>query len=515
MELEMKVSIDNKQAKKLLAKYKPYLSRNDIGKLFKLILERPNEDIYDITEDYIAKKYSIDKITDLIEETQKKQVSFKWIMQKLHISKSRFYFRLNYLKRYYIKRNIDLIIQRSKITKRQRIPKDKFYINQLLKRKDTQRYILLNPGPVLTSPSVKNALVQYDMCHRDKDFQDLLAKLKRQCLLLFGADKKYRVLFISGSGTAGLEAALSSFIPEGKKVLVASNGAFGERLSDILTLHRIPVVYRKYPWGKRLNIHDLEQHLEEDNDIYAIAVNHHETSVGLLNPIHTIGMLAKKYKKIFIIDAISSLGAEKINVIRDNIDVCITSSNKCIHSVTGLSLVCAKQHLLDSLKEQRPRSYYLDVYKHYQYLENLNQTPYTPNITSFFALDAAVKELLEEGLENRRKKYIRRNSLLKSELIRLGFSFFTDSGDESHTILTVKVPEWLEYREFYNKVKSLGFLIYDCKPPLYGKYFQIANMGDLNEAMLYDFIFVVEKVLKEMNSGRKAKKKVLYNVIEI
>lgn len=412
--------------------------------------------------------------------------------------KPRLYYRLNYIKRHHLGRNMSAVTGNIKRRRRISRRKNDAYIKKLLRRKEGKRYILLNPGPVLTTASVKNSLIQYDMCHRDPDFSELLARLKRNILPLFGADDRYRALFISGSGTAGLEATLSSLVPHGRSMLVISNGAFGQRLEQILELHRIPTVSLRWEWGERVDVERIAGALREHPDIWGIAMNHHETSVGLLNPVDRVGRLAHEHGKVFMIDAISSLGAEHVDMIGQHIDACVTSSNKCLHSVTGVAIVCVRKALLDGLEGVPPRSFYLDLYQHYRYLEDRNQTPFTPNVTSFFALDQAVTELIGEGIESRRHTYRWRNSFLRGELSRLGFSFFTSTGDESSTILTVRVPPDIDYRAFYDRLKEYGFLIYDCKPPLAGDFFQIANMGALHPAMLYDFVFIVERTLRRM-----------------
>jgi 2-aminoethylphosphonate-pyruvate transaminase len=148
-----------------------------------------------------------------------------------------------------------------------------------------------------------------------------------------------------------------------------------------------------------------------------------------------------------------------------------------------------------------PRSYYLDLKKYLEYADGLNQTPYTPAVSNFYALDQALKELLDKGLESRRLRYIELNSILKSELSRLGFEFLTDDNCESHSILTVKVPEDIDFEKLYSSLKERGFLVYRCKHLLKDKYFQIANMGALRRGMLYDFIFSVEKILDRMRKN--------------
>lgn len=184
---------------------------------------------------------------------------------------------------------------------------DRPFINLLLKSKN-KRVILFNPGPVMTTATVKSALIQNDVCHRDVDFEIIMQELTSNAIRVFDADEEYSVVFISGSGTSGLEAAISSAIPEDKKILILNNGAFGTRLCEIADLHHIKTVVIKKEWGELFDLAEVEEALRNDPDIFALAVNHHETSVGVLNPVHELGLLTKKYGKLLIVDAVSSLG---------------------------------------------------------------------------------------------------------------------------------------------------------------------------------------------------------------
>ena len=291
---------------------------------------------------------------------------------------------------------------------------------------------------------------------------------------------------------------MSSCVPENKTILILSNGAFGERLYDIAQLHGMEIVLVKKEWGEIFDTKEVERKLASNRKISVVAMNHNETSTGILNPVHEVGKMCRRYNKLFIVDAISSLGAEKISVRNDNIDICITSSNKCLHGFSGVTLLCINNRVWGRINDIKPRSYYLDLKKYYRYSKELNQTPYTPSVANFYALDKALQELLEEGLEIRRLKYRELNSLLKLELSKLGFEFFTNHDCQSHSILTVKVPEDIEFKGFYDILKQMGFVIYSCKPPLSGKYFQVANMGALSKGMIYDFIFAVKSTLKKL-----------------
>lgn len=449
--------------------------------------------------EYLSKKFSIDRIDDMHRDSPSDAASYNNNRKRLGILRSRLYFRLNNIKGFVLKKDLDCHANRARI--KGNSIKEKSHVERLLKTRCNKRNILLNPGPVLTTATVKSALIQYDICHRDKDFEDLMKSLRKKAKKIFKADETHSFAFISGSGTAGLEAAISSSTPPDKKLLVLSNGDFGTRLYEIAQLHKIETILVEKPWASLFDIEEIEEKLKLDKEISAIAMNHHETSVGLLNPVHEVGRLAGKYNKMLIVDAVSSLGAEKLDVIADSIDICVTSSNKCLHSFSGVAIVCVSNKAKAQMEAINPRSYYLDLKKYLKYADGLNQTPYTPAVSNFYALDQALKELLDEGLESRRLRYIELNSILKSELSRLGFEFLTDDNCESHSILTVKVPQDIDFEKLYSSLKERGFLVYRCKPLLKDKYFQIANMGALRRGMLYDFIFSVEKILDRMRKN--------------
>jgi 2-aminoethylphosphonate-pyruvate transaminase len=361
------------------------------------------------------------------------------------------------------------------------------------------QHVLLSPGPVLMSTEVKNASIRHEVCHRDEEFEHLMTSIEKNFIQIFKADNSYSVIFITGSATSGLEAAITSSVIEHKKTLIISNGSFGERLKEILELYRIPNIHLNYSWGKIVSTEEVEEILESHEDIATILMIHNETSVGLLNPISKIGEFAKKYDKLFIIDAVSSLGAEDIDVKRDNIDICISSANKCLHSMPGITIICISAKAKKIIENSKPMSYYLNLKRYLSYSLEKKQTPFTPATNLLFSLYQASQELLEEGLDTRQKKYKHYNSIFKEELAKLGFEFFTNSGYESHATLIIKIPEDINFTDFYNNVKECGFIIYKCKSHLENKFFQIANMGEITEDMIFYFIMEVVPLLVEIH----------------
>jgi 2-aminoethylphosphonate-pyruvate transaminase len=369
-------------------------------------------------------------------------------------------------------------------------------IERLLAEKDLPGHVLFSPGPVMTSARVKAALVHHDVCHRDEDYSAVVGRLQAKLRPVFGASAEHEMLLLTGSGTAAMEMAISSVIPEGKKILVVSNGAFGDRLDEIAALHGIGRVVLRYPWGTLPDPADVARALASDPDIAGAAMIHHETSVGLLNPVREIGRLCHQRGVTLIVDAVSALGAEDVDVVRDHVDICYSSANKCLHSVSGVSFLCVAPAVWPRIEGVRPRVYYLDLKRHRRYLEELRQTPFTPAVSSFFALETALDELAEAGgVPARRDVYRKRALRIRRVFTDLGFESFTRTGRESHTISTLRLPDFLTVDGLYRSLKQRGFVIYGCKGELAARHVQIANMGEISDATLDAFLSAVTAVV--------------------
>jgi 2-aminoethylphosphonate-pyruvate transaminase len=380
-------------------------------------------------------------------------------------------------------------------------------IERLLAEKDQPGYVLFSPGPVMTSARVKSALVHHDICHRDDDYAAVVERLQDKLRPVFGAGPAHEMLLITGSGTAAMEMAISSVVPAGKKILVIANGAFGERLDEIAALHGIGRVVLRYPWGELPSARDVARALEADPDIAAAAMIQHETSVGLLNPVGEVGRLCRARGVTLIVDAVSALGAEDVDVVRDHVDICYSSANKCLHSASGVSFLCVAPEVWERIAAVAPRVYYLDMLRHRRYLGELRQTPFTPAVSSFFALETALDELREQGgVRARRALYGQRSRRIRRVFADLGFESFTNTGRESRTISTFRLPDFLELDALYEGMKRRGFIVYRAKGDLAARHVQIANMGEIADGTIDAFLAAIAAVVDEARpAGRAAR----------
>lgn len=368
----------------------------------------------------------------------------------------------------------------------------------ILDAKSHPAYTLLNPGPVNTTPGVKSALVHHDVCHRDSNFSELMVSLTGKLRRIFRGSPEHSVCLITGSGTAAMECAISSTVPRDRKILVIDNGAFGERLHEIARLHEMDVVHLRYAWGDQVEVADVERAFEENPDIAVVAMTHHETSVGLLNPIGAVGAVCRRYDALLLVDAVSSLGAEDLDVVRDQIDICWGSANKCLHAISGVGFLCVSPRVWSKIESVKPRTYYLDLKRYRRYMDELAQTPFTPAVSNYFALDQACSEFLADGHAHRFAMYRQRNQRLRSGLAALGMAAFTRTGRESHSVLTCCVPAGVKFEDLYERLKRRGYIVYACKDVLADRFMQVANMGDLPLERIDAFLAAVREVIAEL-----------------
>lgn len=218
--------------------------------------------------------------------------------------------------------------------------------------KRPDRVVLLNPGPVNVHDRVRAALAGPDECHREPESQGLLGTVGGKITEVCGAgrDSHATVLF-TGSGTAALEAVLSSAVPADGRLLVLDNGHYGERLLRIADVHGIATVRLEFGWAVPLDPDAVDQALAADAGITHVAVVHHETSTGMLNPLRGLGPLVARHGRSLIADAISSLGAQDLDVVRDHVDWCVGTASECLEGMPGISFVCAPRERLEALAD--------------------------------------------------------------------------------------------------------------------------------------------------------------------
>ncbi|NIF38577.1 2-aminoethylphosphonate--pyruvate transaminase [Enterobacter sp. Tr-810] len=361
----------------------------------------------------------------------------------------------------------------------------------------SRNYLLLTPGPLTTSRSVKEAML-FDSCTWDDDYNlGVVEKIRQQLTALATRAEGYTSVLLQGSGSYAVEAVLGSAIGADNKVLIVSNGAYGARMAEMADL--MGIAHRVYDCGEvaRPEVQTLEAILKEDTAISHIAMVHCETTTGILNPIAEVGVLARQYAKTYIVDAMSSFGGIPLDVAELNIDFLISSANKCIQGVPGFAFVIARTAKLEACAGHS-RSLSLDLYAQWRCMEdNHGKWRFTSPTHTVLAFAQALAELAEEGgVAARYRRYLQNQQALVSGMRELGFRTLLDDVFHSPIITAFYSPDDAQYRfkEFYSRLKEQGFVIYPGKVSQ-SDCFRIGNIGEVYERDIISLLNAIKHAM--------------------
>lgn len=355
--------------------------------------------------------------------------------------------------------------------------------------------MLLNPGPVNVSDRVRQALMRPDICHRESEFSNLLHGIQAKLLKAFvpGAENEYAAVVITGSGTAAVESAMMSAIPHGKRMLIINNGVYGERLSRMIGLYRLGVSELKYEWTVRPDPERLRLALRQHPEVHGVAMVHHETTTGLLNPVKEIAEVVDSQNRVFIVDAVSALGGESIDIAGSHMYMVAGTAGKCIQGFPGVSFVLVRKGFLERMRAYPKRSWYLHL-THYVDDQGEGVVPFTPAVQIYYAFDEALNELLEEGVSKRIQRYKKMAMLIRERMSKMGIKPVLTPDRQSNTITAYYLPEGLSYQSLHDRLKEQGYVIYAGQGNLENKIFRVANMGHLTEEQFTAFLEAVERI---------------------
>ncbi len=357
--------------------------------------------------------------------------------------------------------------------------------------------ILLNPGPVNVSDRVRQALLRPDICHRESEFTELLHRIQEKLLKAFvpGAEAEYAAAIITGSGTAAVESALMSSIPHGRRILILNNGVYGERLSQMVGLHRLGVSELKYDWTVKPDPERLRLALRQHPEVHGVAMVHHETTTGLLNPVKEIAEVVDSQNRVFIVDAVSALAGETIDIAGSHMYMVAGTAGKCIQGFPGVSFVLVRKGFLERMRNYPKRSWYLHL-THYVDDQGRGTIPFTPAVQVYNAFDEALSELLEEGVAKRILRYKKMATLIRERMAKIGIKPVLTPERQSNTITAFHLPEGMSYATLHDRLKAQGYVIYAGQGQLENKIFRVANMGALTEAQFDGFLEAFESSCK-------------------
>ena len=348
------------------------------------------------------------------------------------------------------------------------------------------------PGPTPCPADVLQAMTRQMINHRGVEFGQILSEITAKLKQLF--QTKGDVFLLTSSGTGGLEAAIVNTLSPGDKVLSVSIGVFGERFATIAEQFGAEVTPLRFEWGKAADVDAVRQALKAEPKIKAVLATHNETSTGVTNDLASISSAAKEFDKLLLVDAISSLGSINLPVDDWHCDVVVTGSQKGWMVPPGLAMVSVSQEAWEAHSKAKMPRFYWDFAQAKNYLERATaQTPWTPAISTVFALSVSLEMMLNEGLPNIIARHARVAQAARDGIKSLGLSLFAEESHASNTVTSVKSPDGLDtakmlkiLREEHQVVLAGG------QQTLAGKIFRIGHLGWVTE----DDIEIVISALK-------------------
>ncbi|MGQ9535550.1 MAG: pyridoxal-phosphate-dependent aminotransferase family protein [bacterium] len=350
---------------------------------------------------------------------------------------------------------------------------------------------LFIPGPTEVREDILQAQAKPMIGHRSKDFsalfEGIVNKIKK------ALNTQNHVIVFTSSGTGIMEGAIRNCVH--KDVLCCVNGAFSDRWAKIAKACGKNVDEIRVDWGKAIKPEMIEDKLK--NKKYdAVTLVHNESSTGVRAPIEMIADVMKKYPDTyFLVDTVSSLMGDKIEIDKFGIDVCLTSSQKCFALPPGLAVCTVSQRALERTRTISDRGYYFDFDAMLKRYEKDRQTPTTPAITLLYAMDKQMDKILAEGMENRYKRHLEMAQYVR-DWAKKHFALFPEPGYESVTLTCVDNTKKISVADLNSELGKRGFQISNGYGDLKEKTFRIAHMGDLTLEEIKELIRNINEILK-------------------
>ena len=351
-----------------------------------------------------------------------------------------------------------------------------------------KQYKLLNPGPACTTDNVKQAMLNVgDVCPREIETGDLMKKVSTDIKeLLTSNPEKYECTLLTSSGTGSVEMVISS-LPKNANVLNIINGAYGQRIKNMLEVYDIDHTNIDFEEGS-INVEEVVELLTLGQYTH-ICMVHCETTTGIINPLRKLCLVAQKFDCEIIVDAMSSAFAYPIDLDRYGIHYLCCSSNKLAQGMAGLGMVLVRKDILYNL---HARSVYLDLKSQTESFQKTNQMRFTPPVQLINALSAALDELKIETVKGRYDRYKLYNEYVFNKMESLGFKSLIDREENSVIITSFIEPNDFDFESFHSYLKDNGYVIYPGKVAN-ANTFRLSNIGNLSRTDLIEFIKLVEK----------------------
>jgi alanine-glyoxylate transaminase/serine-glyoxylate transaminase/serine-pyruvate transaminase len=344
--------------------------------------------------------------------------------------------------------------------------------------------LLLGPGPSEVHPRVLRAMSTPLLGHLDPKFLEIMNDVQGMLRAVYRTQNPFTIA-ISGTGSAGMEAALVNVIEPGDTVVVVVAGVFGSRMADIVGRCGAKLVKIDVPWGEVVDHARIEEALRREAPVKAVALVHAETSTGAHQPIDGLGKLCHAHGALLVVDCVTSLGGVPVEVDAWEADAVYSGTQKCLSCPPGLAPLTLSSRALETVRARKTKvqSWYLDASMIADYwADGKRAYHHTAPISMVYALREALRIVLEEGLEARFARHRRHSAAVMAGLAALGCSPQAQEGHRLPSLNCVTVPAGIEeaaVRKFL--LAEHGIEIGGGLGPLAGKVWRVGLMGESSQ----------------------------------
>lgn len=362
---------------------------------------------------------------------------------------------------------------------------------------DLEDTLLMMPGPVPVVPRILRAMSKPMINHRSAEFGAIYDECRENLADVFRT--KNEIFILSGSGSCAMEAAVGNIVNRDDTVIAIENGKFGERFTEIIPRYcNLRTVISE--WGTPIDLDGVAEALEEG--AAAVTLINNETSAGILNPAAEVGKLAHKHDALFIMDGVTSIGGDNVDVDKWGADIAIVGSQKCMAGPPGLSMISVSDRAWERIEKCDNRPYYGDLAAYRKSGSKAQtQTPYTPAVSLFYAMQEALRIVKEEGMEARIRRHHAGSASVRAAAGALGIEMFPQldaNSSYSNTVTAMKAPEGIDGNDIKAGMIKRGIIIAGGQARLSGKIFRIGSMGNFTARDMLTTIGTLELVLRDL-----------------
>ena len=358
--------------------------------------------------------------------------------------------------------------------------------------------ILLGPGPSTAHPRVLQAMMTPMIGYLDPDFIKILDEVSELLRRVFETEDGL-TLSVSGTGSAGMEVGINSLLEPGDTVIMCVCGFFGQRMMDMAERIGANVVVLQSEWGKPFPAEMLESELGKHERVKLVTIVHAETSTGVLQPLRDVSALAMEHEALFMVDAVTSLGGNRVEFDDVGIDYCYSASQKCLATPPGMAPVAVSQRALDAVRarRQKPTSWYLDLGLIANYWGPEHVYHHTAPVSNIVGLREALRIVLEEGLDARGARHRRNAQALRKGLEALGLELVVDQEHSLDQITPVWIPAGVDDLEVRQTLlRRYTIEIGRGLGDFAGRVWRIGLMGESSRAHnVLAFLSAMEEIL--------------------